>query len=666
MTYGDEGGYVSERLKGFCEAIARGGVGLINVETTYVDYPLGILNLYDLRIDDDKYIPYFRELTQVTHKYGCPTFLSMAHAGIWHQIRQFDLQPVSASTLTKSELPPEMELALAPQIRAPRGLTVSEIKELVQKFARGAERAQKAGFDGVEINADSSHLLNSFLSRIWNKRQDEYGPANLESRSRFLVEIIRAIKERVGKDFPVGVLLCGAEYYGGDNATTTEESQGFARILEQAGVDAIQVRAYGYGDYYSVISPEVVFYPEPPKPLAKGLDGSRHGAGGLVPLATAIKKVVSIPVITVGRLDPKLGEKILKEGKADFIGLNRRLLADPELPNKLAEGRLDDIAPCTGCSGCMHRSRTYQLVTCRVNAALGKEREYEIKPVAKKKRVLVVGGGPAGMETARVATLRGHEVILYEREHKLGGLLPLAALVKGLEIEDLPALVRYLKGQITKLGVKIRLGKEVNLSTIEEIKPDVVILATGGIPDLPQIPGIHRRNVVSNEALHHSLKIYLRFLGPRVLRWLTRFWMPIGKRVVIMGGAIQGCELAEFLVKRGRKVTIVDTAEILGDGLAESVKRHLFRWFSKKGVVMMTGIKWKEITDKGVTIFTKEGKEETIEADTIVPVLPFKPNTEFLKTLEGKAPEVFPIGDCKEPRLILDAIADGSRIARAI
>ena len=279
---------------------------------------------------------------------------------------------------------------------------------------------------------------------------------------------------------------------------------------------------------------------------------------------------------------------------------------------------------------------------------------------------MVIGGGPAGLEAARVAALRGHEVILFEKSSKLGGLLPLAALVKGLEIEDLPAIVRYLKRQITRLGVKTRLGKEVTPSVIEEIKPDVVIVATGGIPAVPEIPGINRRNVVSNADLHRMLKFFMKFIGPKTLRWLTKLWMPIGKRVVIIGGDIQGCELAEFLVKRGRKVTIVDTADALGEGMISHLKLQLFGWFRKKGVAMMPGVKPVAITDKGLTVLTKEGYKQTIEADSIVPAIPMKPNTELLKSLQGKVPEIYAIGDCSNPRLIVDAIADGWKIANSI
>jgi 2,4-dienoyl-CoA reductase (NADPH2) len=454
--------------------------------------------------------------------------------------------------------------------------------------------------------------------------------------------------------------------YGVDNGLTIEETQGLARIFQEAGADYMHIRVDGVGKYLSSHYPELIHYPEPPKPLGEMLDGSRHGAGGYVPVTAAIKKVVSIPVIAVGRLDPELGEKILQEGKADFIGFTKRMLADPELPNKVVAGRIEDIAPCTACECCISFRVYREPVRCRINAALGSEDGYVVKPAEKKKKVMVIGSGPAGLEAARVAALKGHEVILYEKEHQLGGLLPLAGLVKGLEGEDLVAFVRYFETQMTKLGVKVKLGEELTPSFIGEVKPDAVVLAVGGAPYIPEIPGINRPNVVSGPDLHRMLKTYLRFFGVKLLRELTRFWMPVGKKVAVIGGAIQGAELAEFLVKRGRKVTIIAGDEPIADGLPKRKQQRLVEWLGEKGVTIITKAKCEEITDKGLTISTKEGKRQTIETDTIIPVLPFKPNTELFDNLKGKVPEIYLIGDGCEPRLILDAISDGWRIANAI
>jgi 2,4-dienoyl-CoA reductase (NADPH2) len=662
--------HMNKTTLAFYEAIAKGGVGLLIVEAPTIDYPSGARWRQQYRIDDDKYIEGLSELVQVIHKHGCPTFMQMVHLGSW-QNPLFSNEPPISSLPPVGASPVKLDSPADFQRDLLKELTIPEIEVIVDKFASAAVRAQKAGFDGVDINAGSTHLMHNFLSPFWNRRKDAYGGSR-EKRARFLVEIIREIKKRAGQGFPVCVCMNGIEIgwtagIDDDKCMTVEDSQGLAQIIGAAGADAIQVRNQWLGYHVGGFLPDYLFYPEPPIPLKefpKEYNSSHRGAGANIYLAEGMKKILSIPVIVVGKLDPELGEKVLREGKADFIAMTRRIFADPELPNKVAAGRLEDIAPCTACGTCL--DQTIQMKRrCRINGAIATEK-YTIDKAEKRKKVVVVGGGPAGMEAARVAALRGHEVILYEKSSKLGGLLDLAALIKGIELEDLPGMVRYLKIQLDKLGVKTKLGKEVNSSLIERNNPDVVIIATGGTLAVPEIKGINNKNVVTTPTLHRQVKPFLRLLGPRVLGWLTKLWLPIGKRVVVIGGGLHGCETAEFLIKRGRKVTIVEQAETPGEGMLDFRLGLFLDWFDKKGGAMITQVKDMEITDKGLAITTKTGKKQTLEADSIIPTSPLKPNTALLKSLKGKAPEIYAIGDCQEPRMIVDAIADGWKIANKI
>jgi 2,4-dienoyl-CoA reductase (NADPH2) len=653
-------GYVGERALAYYETMAKGGVGLIIVESCGVEYPLGVQHPpVQFHLDDDKYIPSYAELTGVIHKHGCPAFIQFQHAGPWNPTGLLPKRDTkAASALTPEELP-------GPDFAVPRGLSLEEVKDYVDIWARAAERAARAGFDGVEINGATCHQINTFFSRIWNKREDEYGYETLENRARFMCDIVREIKKRLGSDFPVICLINIAEY-GHEKATKVEEGVQFARFLQDAGADAIQCRAHGYGHRGGLIQPDRILYPESPEWLPKDMDWSRQGKGATVPLAEAVKKLVSVPVFCSCRLDPVLGEEFLRQGRIDFVSMVRRLLADPELPNKVAAGRLEDIVPCTGCLYCMDVRNRNKPLECRVNAALGRESEYALKPAEKKKRVMVVGGGPAGMEAARVAALRGHEVTLYDKNPKLGGLIPLAALVKDLEITDLLDLIKYYRIQLAKLGVTVNLGKEVNAATIEAFQPEALILASGGVHNSLDIPGSSRKNVLNSSELHKRLRSYMRFLGPKALGRLTKFWMPIGKRVIVIGGTIMGCELAEFLIKRRRKVTIVHTDEELGGGMVKDDLLRFLPWLDKKGASSFTGVKYEEISDKGLTITVREGQKKTLEADTIVVALPLLPNTDVVKSLEKKVPEIFAIGDCHEPRLMVEAIADGARLGHKI
>ncbi len=662
QTYTFESGEqrVGDLAKAFYGAVARGGVGLIIVETPAMEWPLPEEGDRRFRIDDDKYIPQVRELTAEIHKHGCPVFVQLYHRGPWGGVYQMLARRVAASPVTVSS-PFDVH-----DDEPPEELTIAEIGQLVERFASGAARVAEMGFDGLEINAAADHLFHSFLSRFWNKRDDIYGPQNMENRTRFIVDVVKAIKQRVPQDFHVQVLMNAFEIGAGDEGITLEEGKEIARIYESIGVDSLHVRSHWTGMHQGSYLQDVLFYPEPHIPLSEfppEMDWSHKGALCNVPLAAAIKETVSLPILTVSGFDADSAEEVLQEGKADAIGFNRRIFADAEYPNKVRTGRMGDIQPCTKCGHC---SSTYNEPRhCRINACFGTD-SYDFAPSGSKKQVLVIGGGPAGMQAARVAAERGHSVSLWEKGNYLGGSMSLAAMVKGASTEDVREVIWFFRRQVKRLGVDVQLGKEFDAAAILEAKPDVVILANGGDPTLPDVPGVEGKNVVRSADLYGTLRFYLRIFGPQMLRDMTRLWMPVGRSAVIIGGAIQGCQLGEFLTKRGRKVTIVDTEEELGRSMYPERKTRLFYWFDKKGVERLGGVRLVDINHKGLTLVTKEGETRTLEADSVVCALPFAANKTLAESLEGKVPEVYVIGDCNEPGLIPDATSAGWRVGNAV
>ena len=432
--YADKNGNPTERMADFYAGIARGGAGLVIVENCAVEWPRGTHVIpTGFRLCDEISVPLHARMVAEVHKHDCPVFVQLMHAGPW-LAKLPGLGPqerITASTIREEDMPPSV-WDWVPG----KELTVPEIHDVVDIFAHSVELAQKAGYDGVEINASFYHLINCFLSRFWNRRQDEYGPQTLENRTRFYCDIIREVKRRCGKEYPVATNINTREF-GLRDGITLEEAKGFAPYLEAAGADILQVRVSSYGPYLEMLFPETLLYPETPDLDLGELDVSRGGKGMYLNIAAAVKQTVSIPVFCAARIDPELGEQALREGKIDFVGMTRRLIADHDLPNKVAAGRMEDIRPCCGCCYCVETRKDDGPQKCRVNPASGREREYEITPAATKKRVLVAGGGPAAMEAARVAALRGHEVAIYEKGPRLGGLLPIAAVVKDHERQSL-------------------------------------------------------------------------------------------------------------------------------------------------------------------------------------------------------------------------------------
>jgi 2,4-dienoyl-CoA reductase (NADPH2) len=674
-SYMDEDQNVGDRMIAYYERLAKGGVGYLTVESCGVEYPLGIQHChYDkdgnliggvqLHIEDDKYLPGFRRLTEAIHKHGCPCSLQLQHAGPWDPTGLLPKRNTRcSSSFTREELP-------GPDFAPCRGMTHEEVEEQIEIWIQAAIRVWRAGFDAVEINQGTCHLGNTFLSRVWNKRTDEFGPQSFENRTRFVRRIVEGVKERTSPDFTVTVLMNIAEFRH-PQATTIAEGVEMAKLIADAGADGINCRAHSYGHRGGLIQPDRLLYPEAPDDLPEGLDWSRNGKGATVPLVEAVKKKVkNIPVWTACRIDPELGEEYLRKGSLDFVGMTRRLLADPELPNKLAAGRPEDIRWCHGCLYCFDVRNKNGRLECRVNATLGRELDpaYTFKPATKAKKVLVIGGGPAGMEAARVAAKRGHRVVLYEKATYLGGLIPMAAIVKDLETHDMARFVRYLKAQLRKEGVVVHLGREVTEETIRREQPDVAVVAAGAEHSACSIPGASSAKVLPGARLHQQLKFWLKFLSSWEIQALTKLYMPIGKRVAVVGGTLHGCELTEFLTKRGRKVTMVHNGpkSELGDGMTIDDLEMLWPWLKKKGVPIYSGVQYESVTDKGLVIRTSDGQQITLEVDHIITTQDFAPNTRLFEKLKPLVPEVYNIGSSSEPGLIVHAMKDGARIGYAI
>ena len=618
--YASKEGYVTERIKNYYEARARGGAALIIVEGAYV-HPRGqgLVNL--LNISDDKCISGMSELVQVIHRHRTKAALQIYHCGRKSTSQLIGMLPVAPSPIACPDLGNNVEGEV------PKELTIDEIAEIVACFAKAALRVKKAGFDGVEIHGAHAYLIDQFLSRFANKRQDDYG-GSLPNRARFLIEIIKAVREAVGKSYPVWCRIHGKFY--DDEGTTLEEAQQTSRMAQEAGADAIHVSAFGGGSPVFATAPKFV-----PAVIAD--------------LAEGIKKSVTIPVMAVGKITPEAGEKILEEGKADLIAIGRGTIADPELINKVASGKSEDITPCIDCCGCLDDimstiagSRVPAVIgiRCRVNAAAGKEKEYKIIRAKRPRKVLIIGGGPAGMEAARVAALRGHKVTLWEKEARLGGQLNQAVMPP--HKHRIGPLTNYFQTQLKKLGVNVMLNKAATTVMIEEFKPDVVILATGIKPLVPKIPGLDKVHVVqAGDVLENRVEI--------------------GDRVIVIGGELIGCETAEFLADKGKRVTVMRRGPEMALGVGFMYRTAFLNRLLEKGVNLLPGIRYDEVIPGGLVFTTKEGNRKTIEADTIVLATGSTPDKELYDEIKSKGFKVCLAGDCVEPRTIREAIADGYR-----
>lgn len=608
--YADEQGFVTERMIDYYQERARGGAGLVIVEVTCVDSPRGNLLLRNLVIDDDKYIPGLSKLAAAIKKHGARAAIQLGHAGNATMLELTGgVQPVAPSALKRDGL-----------YDPARELSIAEIGQLVDSFAKAAERAKHAGFDAVELHCAHFYLISQFLSGAWNKRQDIYG-GELKNRARFLMEILKAVRAAVGLGLPVWCRINGEEENVPEGTTLTEAKQTAQMI--QVYIDALSVSAAS-------------------KTAATFLKTSPDHPGANLHLAQAIKEVVDIPVIAAGRMTPELGNEAIEKGMADFIGIGRGLICDPALPNKVAEGRFDDIRPCIACLRCYSETEP---MTCSVNASAGKEAELRIRPAAKPGKILVVGGGPAGMEAARTAALMGHGVVLMERSQELGGQLLLAA-VPPEKKEMIEPLTAYMKNQVSKLGIDVRLSREADLDTIKRESPEAIILATGMNPFLPNIPGMGGHNVFQAVDVIAGLSV-------------------VGEKVAVIGGGLIGCETADILAGQGKKVVIVEMRAKMAANMPAGRRRALLKRLARQGVSMVNQATCDEVINQGVIIIDQDGAKQFIEADSVVVASGSRPDRVLTEGLQrdGMNIKILQAGDCICPRGILEAIEDGFRAA---
>jgi 2,4-dienoyl-CoA reductase-like NADH-dependent reductase (Old Yellow Enzyme family)/thioredoxin reductase len=607
----DSHGYVTDQVISYYQERAKGGAGLIIIENTAV-HPEGRVNQGMLCLHDDSYIPKFRQLVSGIHQEGAKVCLQLSHAGR-QTLREFiNAQPVAPSPIPCPSLK-----------EVPRELTVAEINNIVRSFAEAAQRGVEAGVDAIELHMAHGYLLCQFLSPYSNIRTDQYG-GSTEKRARIAAEIIREVKRKVGDHIPIVCRISADEYVEG--GLDLEESKKIAKILVDAGAGALNVSACNY---------ESAHLNMPSYYLQEGC---------FIHLAQGIKKVVSVPVMAVGRIrKPEMAETILQEGKADLICMGRALIADPYLPLKTSQKRIEEIRPCISCNRCIE-SIFYGRMICVVNPHLGQEGKKDTTHTHSE-RVLIIGGGPAGIQAAVELSKRGKEVTLIEREESLGGQLKIACLAPGKH--PLREFLEYLLREVKKGRISIRFKDELTPEFLDEFKPDRIVVATGAHHTLPEIQGVENGN---------CLTVDQAFLNPE----------KIGKRVVIIGGGPEGAELADFLAQKGKKVILIEMKRLIGYGLPPSVRVHLsHRLMENPDIDILLRAKVVEVGRGFVVIEQKRELHTFDDYDTLVVAThKVSNNLHESKVLDKVGERVVYIGDAKEPRGIKEAIQEGFSILR--
>jgi 2,4-dienoyl-CoA reductase-like NADH-dependent reductase (Old Yellow Enzyme family)/NADPH-dependent 2,4-dienoyl-CoA reductase/sulfur reductase-like enzyme len=682
----DADGHANEGIIAYYEERARGGVGLIVTEVCAMAYPRGANSVHQLGLSDDSFVPDLRRLTDRVHEHGAKIAIQLVHHGKISRVDTMKGEDVLVPSVPEwhgsldmvNDLTPgELGLMAAanggavPNFRA---MTRDDIAWVVDGFAAAAARAKAAGFDGVEIHGAHGYLISGFLSRQFNRRDDEYG-GDVENRSRLLCEVLTAARAAVGDDIALWCRLDALEYRTPDGIVF-EDTEVTAQLAVAAGADAIHLSAYGDMTSGPAFTEGTLPHRE-----------AKHAA-----LSARLKRTLDVPVIAVGRIRPATGDEMIANGKADLIAMGRQMLADPATARKLTEGREADVRPCINCYTCVAQPFFDQRVRCAVNPVLADEVELadvERTRAADPKRVVIVGGGPAGMEAARVAILRGHRVTLFEAGPHLGGSLRFAALV----YEPNLRLLEWLTGQMEELGVDVRLATPADPAAVADLAPDRVIVATGAARERAAIPGADRPLVVDGDDLRALLtgsgdveaaaaklstlgrlsvsvgrRLGLTDDAGRLAR-LTRYYMPVGSRVVIVGGGLVGIELAEFLVDRDREVTVLEAGATMATEMAHPRRWRVLTDLRDEGATLVTGAEVTEILDDRVRYRVGSGHDATdheVPVDTVVIATGLVGDESVADRFREAGLDPVVIGDCTGVGYLEGAIHDGFRAAVAL
>ena len=619
--YGTPEGLPSERTRDYFAARAAGGVGLITVGATGID-PLHPETPGGLHLGTDVSVAAHRALVDAVHEHGAKIQPQIVHAG------PDGLGPemYGVDSIGPSVIPSYLTGRPSAEV------TREQLVAVLDLFKAAVRRAAEAGYDGIELHAAHGYMfLGSFLAPQRNRRTDDYRGDRAYGRIRIVLEALAAIRSEIGDALPITLRISGYERVAGGRPMF--ETAQMAPELVAAGVDCFHVSG-------GVIDR-----------LVTGMVNAADDGDALnVGAAAAVKEVVDVPVIAVGRIhDPERAEQILADGRADFIAMGRPMLADPELALKLTDGRAHRVRRCISCENCIDAMEQRFSVDCAVNPRTGKERELAVRPAKRPKKVVVIGGGPAGMEAARVASERGHHVTLFDRDDQTGGALRWASLVHP---ENEPFL-NYLRGEIDRSSVKVELGQDLSADDIVDLRPDAVVVATGGLVVQPVIEGSGLENVRSASA---------------AVRAMAKGWVPEGRRIAIVGADLGALELAEFLAARERLVSVLEPGKAIAPLVGNKRKTEHMDRLDRAGVTMHVRVSVDRITPDGVTFTPHGGTSRQLRVDSVIVVGALEPNTELYEKLVAVLPDVHVVaaGDCTGAGLIRKATEDGARAACTI